>query len=381
MSICSIIGHMWLWPWQEHRRCACCGRFKSMAVGRHSITTANDLIHWSVTQAPTAAGDLGMDVSSGRPSAWIGGAARPLMHLYESEVFINGSEAVDDERLRITDGTVIFHGSTGGSPIPDDTAGTFFGWIPEKGAFRAGIVDDSGLWNSANIGPASVVVGKNNSIKQSYSVAGGENNKIDVQSSSVCFGIDNTVGQFGTVVFGENIYTTSGACLLFGFDYMDPTYTTSDVWCGNSGWAHTGGKIGKWSIFGAENTMYGVTADSTPGYLYASYDTYPITLARNRSIAIDGLVLAWDVTNGKAKAWQVRAAYKIVDFSWSYIAKSATVIQEDGGTSSWDCELDSDPAYAGLTCKITGADSTDIHWVMALSMPWIGYNWWTGTDG
>lgn len=59
-------------------------RFRAAAFGRNSISLSpsgvGDVIRWSSSQAPVAAGDLGMDPTTGRPQARIGGSTRDLVH-------------------------------------------------------------------------------------------------------------------------------------------------------------------------------------------------------------------------------------------------------------------------------------------------------------
>lgn len=55
---------------------------KNMKVGGNTITLSpsgvGDVIRWSATKASVAAGDIGMSTTTGRPSAFIGGAARDI---------------------------------------------------------------------------------------------------------------------------------------------------------------------------------------------------------------------------------------------------------------------------------------------------------------
>lgn len=50
--------------------------------GKESITCSpagvGDVVRWSATQLAVAAGDIGMDVATGRPSVFVGGVATPL---------------------------------------------------------------------------------------------------------------------------------------------------------------------------------------------------------------------------------------------------------------------------------------------------------------
>jgi hypothetical protein len=67
-------------------------RFEQLVAGENSITlspSGSDVIRWSGTQSPSAMGDLGMDVSTGRPQAYISGASRNLAYVGESGGGIN----------------------------------------------------------------------------------------------------------------------------------------------------------------------------------------------------------------------------------------------------------------------------------------------------
>lgn len=61
-----------------------CGAMKSrgMVVGENTITVSpagvGDVIRWSATKAPVAAGDIGMNVTTGNPQAFVSAAARNL---------------------------------------------------------------------------------------------------------------------------------------------------------------------------------------------------------------------------------------------------------------------------------------------------------------
>ena len=59
-----------------------------MKVGTNTVAlggpSAEDIIRWSGTQASLALGDIGMNVTTGRPSAFVGGADEPLALLSEA---------------------------------------------------------------------------------------------------------------------------------------------------------------------------------------------------------------------------------------------------------------------------------------------------------
>jgi len=73
-------------------------------------------------------------------------------------------------KLDVTDGAVLFNGTTGSTPVSG--AGTRFMWIPEKGALRAGGVTSS-EWDDDNIGDYSVAFGYRTRADGNYSIAAG----------------------------------------------------------------------------------------------------------------------------------------------------------------------------------------------------------------
>lgn len=82
-SICKLRGkHLWIPPWWKGRRvCALCGRYESLTIGNNSIQLSPggvDVIKWSASGAPSASGELGMDVSTGLPQCYTGGTATAL---------------------------------------------------------------------------------------------------------------------------------------------------------------------------------------------------------------------------------------------------------------------------------------------------------------
>jgi len=72
-KLCGDRGHLWMPPWAKVRRCAICGKFESLEVGEKSIRITPggaDKLKWTGSGAAAAYGELGMDVSTGRPSVY-----------------------------------------------------------------------------------------------------------------------------------------------------------------------------------------------------------------------------------------------------------------------------------------------------------------------
>ena len=82
--------------------------------------------------------------------------------LFTSPFFINGSGNVGinntapSARLQVTNGSVLFDGSTGTTPVSGQ--GSRMMWVPTKSAFRAGYVDGT-QWDDASIGYYSTAFG------------------------------------------------------------------------------------------------------------------------------------------------------------------------------------------------------------------------------
>jgi len=94
-GICKKRGkHLWMWPWQQTKRCLLCGAFKNLHVGESSLTWSpdippvTDVLRWSSSESPTQAGDIGMSTVTGRPRSYISSASRDLVHYDEAMVQI-----------------------------------------------------------------------------------------------------------------------------------------------------------------------------------------------------------------------------------------------------------------------------------------------------
>ncbi len=111
------------------------------------------------------------------------------------------------EGLRLTTGgALLATGNTVTGITPASGAGTRAMWIPQKQAFRAGIVSGT-EWDAVNIGVGSAAFGANNIAAGTNSFAAGDGNIINaLASNSIVMGLDNTanIGSSGNVVLGSN---------------------------------------------------------------------------------------------------------------------------------------------------------------------------------
>lgn len=101
----------------------------------------------------------------------------------------------------------LFISGTNGSNFDMGSAGTYFQWIPNKGAFRAGLVE-ADQWATGNIAAYSAAFGKNNTITAVGGFAAGTGNTVwGGGSDGFAAGTGNNVsGGFGTLgaAFGNN---------------------------------------------------------------------------------------------------------------------------------------------------------------------------------
>lgn len=128
----------------------------------------------------------------------------------EGDVGINNTSPTG--KFQVTDGSVLFDGSTGSTPVSG--AGTRFMWIPSKYALRAGNVNGT-QWDDVNIGSYSVAFGFNNTASSSYTFASGFNNSIS-GSSSAAFGYSNTITRPYSYAFGNNSSATGSYSFALG---------------------------------------------------------------------------------------------------------------------------------------------------------------------
>ena len=102
-------------------------------------------------------------------------------------------------RLNINNGSVLFEGSSGNTPISG--SGTRFMWIPSKQAIRAGSVV-SNEWDDTNIGSGSTAFGQNNIASAQASTAIGQANSATA-IRSFAGGISSIASGNGSSALGE----------------------------------------------------------------------------------------------------------------------------------------------------------------------------------
>jgi len=163
--------------------------------------------------------------------------------IYESGTFIGVGTTNPRMKLHVDQGGVLCTGTTGTNP--NLSAGTRMMYIPDKGAFRMGLVDDF-IWNSPYVGMNSVGMGHQTFADGDYSVAlgwlskaralcafsmgynsealaycsttFGETNKISVTSSyGIALGVNNYVNAVSGMSLGDSCRVYGNNAVAMGF--------------------------------------------------------------------------------------------------------------------------------------------------------------------
>jgi len=138
---------------------------------------------------------------------WI---ANSFLYNNGSNVGINTNAPI--AMLHINNGAFLASGSGGITPISGQ--GIRMMWVPFKGAFRAGSVDNA-QWDDANIGIFSVAFGSNTLASGAYALAWGQSN-MTLGDNSVIGGNNNFSWADQSFLFGQGLLNKSYMCNVFG---------------------------------------------------------------------------------------------------------------------------------------------------------------------
>lgn len=126
-----------------------------------------------------------------------------------SDTVIGDTVMAGTEMLRVTNGSVLFDGSTGAVPVSG--AGVRFEWCPAKRALRAGEVTGT-QWDDINVGLWSTAFGYNTTASGIGSFAVGYNTSASGDYSAA-FGLSSSATLLAEQAFGQGTFTdTSGIC-------------------------------------------------------------------------------------------------------------------------------------------------------------------------
>lgn len=204
-----------------------------------------------------------------------------------SQIFVNG---ILVQRSTLTvNGPIISTGTTGG--VVFSGAGTRFEWIPSSGAMRAGVATST-EWDAANIGVASMALGKTvKASGTSSTVSGGQSNTASGSNDTVGGGSGNTASGGNATVPGGVGNLASGLDSFAAGNNAKARHNGSFVWGDSQSTGYNsraadsfsiGAHGGVWIDSGTLNVSGNVTAPNFVGN--GSLLTGIVTAGANTSI-------------------------------------------------------------------------------------------------
>ncbi len=203
--------------------------------------------------------------------------------------------AVPLSLLEVKDGSVIFDGTTGTTPLSG--AGTRMMWIPAKKAFRAGNVTAT-QWDDINIGTYSFASGNNSKASGMFSFATGQNT-----SATFTFAFASGVGTIasGIASFASGTGTKASGQFSNSFGASTTASGVNTTAFGNSTTAQSLNSF----VMGRYNIISGTGSwvDTEPLFIIGNGSS---ATARNNALTVlkNGNVLIDKVT-------QVNSTYKL----------------------------------------------------------------------
>jgi hypothetical protein len=272
-------------------------------------------------------------------------------------------------------------GQTGLTNRVTDNFGTIGGGYNNQAGDNAGTTGDKGFnvvgggaSNVASGGLATISGGTGNIASATYTfvgggggnvasfnyatVGGGYSNEVTDGMGTIAGGYDNTIaGIYGSIGGGrENIITATAS-----FATVPGGRNASASHYGEMAYAS-----GYFSATGdAQTSTYVVrntTSNNTPTELFLDGSTARITIATNRVLTFDILVVGVNTTNGNSGGYRLAGVIKNIAGTTSFVGTpNQTILGED--TASWDATVVADNTNDALVIQVTGAAGATIRWV------------------
>jgi hypothetical protein len=214
-----------------------------------------------------------------------------------------------------------------------------------------------GYSNDASGSDATIGGGYNNTASlQHTTVAGGYQNVASADSATVGGGsLNNATGNYSTVGGGHTNNVSAHYATVPGGAYAAATQYGQMAFA--SGRFDTTGDA-QTSTFVLRNT----TADATPTELFLNGFTTRLTIATNRVLTFDILVVGVNVNNGNAAGYRLAGVIKNIGGTTSFIGTPNQVILGEDA-AGWDATVVADNTNDALVVQVTGVPTANIRWV------------------
>ena len=202
-----------------------------------------------------------------------------------------------------------------------------------------------GANNTANNNYATVGGGENNQSTTDYAaVGGGSSNIASGSASTVGGGADNTAGgAYATVPGGSN-----GAASHYGEQaYASGSFAT---------------------VGDAQTSLYVLrqeTADENLTEMFLDGSAERITLAVNRVMTFDILVVGSHLYSGSAAGYQVTGVIRNNNGATTFVG-TPVVTTLGESVASWDVQVTADNTFDALVVKVQGSIGTTVRWVASV---------------
>ncbi len=201
-------------------------------------------------------------------------------------------------------------------------------------------------------------------------VGGGTNNTANGFSATVGGGEDNTAEYYSTVGGGTNNTASGGYATVSGGTNNTASNYFSTVPGGRSATASHYGEMayasGAFSASGdAQTSLYVLrqeTSNATLTELFLDGASRRITLATNRVLAFDILIVGSHRFGGSSGGYQITGVLRNIDGSTSFVGTPTITILAES-TASWDVQVMADNTNDALLINVQGASATTIRWV------------------
>ncbi len=271
------------------------------------------------------------------------------------------------------DAPYAFVGGGGSNTASSDYAAIVGGWGNTASKDFAAI--GGGESNTASADWSAIGGGRyNNTSGYASVIAGGTNNTASGDRAIVSGGYNNSASNTYATISGGNNNTANASNTTIGGGWANQAvnpYGTipggTKARTGHYGeWAYASGEFA--DIGDAQTSLYvlrNTTTDATPTPLFLDGATVRLTIAQNRAVAFDILVVASGPTGGNIAGYQIQGLVQNFNGGMYFVGTPAvTILGEDN--AAWNAAVAANDTVDALDILVTGVAGVTIRWVASV---------------